>query len=101
MKRDRTFLLRFSILLALLLGFLFSAESFAGTADTDFSAIVTKVNDWATGTLGRVLALAIFVVGIAMGIVQQSVIAAAVAVAGALILNYGPPIITGIIAAVV
>ena len=46
MKRDRTFLLRFSILLALLLGFLFSAESFAGTVDTDFSAIVTKLNDW-------------------------------------------------------
>ena len=76
-------------------------EAFAGTADTDFTAIATKLNDWATGTLGRVLALSIFIVGIAMGIVQQSVTAAVVAVGGALILNYGPSIITGLISATV
>jgi len=78
-----------------------SAEAIAGTADTDFSAISTKLNDWATGTLGRVIALAIFIVGIAMGIVQQSVVAAVVAIGAALIMNYGPAIITGLISATV
>lgn len=76
-------------------------EAMAGTADTDFSAIATKLNDWSTGTLGRVIALSMFIVGIAMGIIQQSVVAAVVAIGGALILNYGPAIITGLISATV
>jgi conjugal transfer pilus assembly protein TraA len=88
--------------IALVLGVcMMGAEAVAGTADTDFSVIATKLNDWATGTLGRVIALSIFIVGIAMGIVQQSVVAAVVAVGGALILNYGPPIIMGLISATV
>ncbi len=78
-----------------------SVEALAGTADADFSAISTKLTDWATGTLGRVIALAMFIVGIATGILQQSVAAAVVGIGAALILNYGPAIITGLISATI
>jgi len=97
----RNNILKIATVFGLLMAFLFANEAFAGTTDTDFTAIVTKLHDWATGTLGRVLALAIFIVGLSLGIVQQSVIAAAVAVGGALILNYGPDILTGIVAATI
>lgn len=64
----------------------------AGT-DTTFDDISTMISDWAKGSLGKTLALATFVVGIGMGVIRQSVMAAAVGIGSALVLNYGPAVI--------
>ncbi len=71
------------------------------STDTDFAAVVTLLTNWSQGTLGRTLALGMFVVGIAAGIVRQSVMAAVAGVAGALVLNYGPGVIDGIFGALI
>lgn len=64
----------------------------AGT-DTTFDDISLMIADWSKGSLGKTLALATFVVGIGMGVIRQSVMAAAVGVGSALVLNYGPGVI--------
>lgn len=64
----------------------------AGT-DTTFDDISMMISDWSKGSLGKTLALATFVVGIGMGVIRQSVMAAAVGVGSALVLNYGPTVI--------
>ena len=75
---------------------------FATTStDTDFTSVVTLLTNWATGTLGKTLSLAMFVVGIAAGITQQSVMAAVVGIAGALVMNYGPTVITNVFGALI
>jgi len=71
------------------------------STDTDFTAVVTLLTNWSQGTLGRTLALGMFVVGIAAGIIRQSVMAAVAGVAGALVLNYGPGVIDGIFGALI
>ena len=71
------------------------------STDTDFAAIVTLLENWSTGTLGRTFALGMFIVGIAAGIVKGSVMAAVAGIAGALVMNYGPGIITNVFGAVI
>ena len=78
-----------------------SGLAFASAADSDFSDIVTKIQGWTDGSLGKVLSLAIFVVGIASGVVQQSLMAAVAGVAGAMIVHYGPNIIINVFGALV
>lgn len=73
----------------------------ATSASADFDTIVTLLKDWSEGSLGKVLALAMFIVGIAAGIVRQSVMAAVAGVAGALVLAYGPTIIDSIFTATI
>ncbi len=71
------------------------------STDTDFSSVVTLLTNWSQGTLGRVIALSMFVVGIAAGIVRQSVMAAVAGIAGALVMNYGPTVIDSIFGALI
>ncbi len=78
------------------------AAAFATTStDTDFASVVTLLTNWSQGTLGRTLSLGMFVVGIAAGVVKQSVMAAVAGIAGALVLNYGPTVIDSIFGALV
>ncbi len=78
------------------------ATAFATTStDTDFASVVTLLTNWSQGTLGRTLALGMFIVGIAAGVVQQSVMAAVAGIAGALVLNYGPTVIDSIFGALI
>lgn len=78
-----------------------STAASASTADTTFNDIVTKLTDWAEGSLGKTISLAMLVVGIAAGIVRQSVMAAVAGVAGALVMSYGPAVLTGIFTATI
>jgi conjugal transfer pilus assembly protein TraA len=71
------------------------------STDTTFTTIVTLLTSWSQGSLGRVLALGMFVVGIAAGIVRQSVMAAVAGIAGALVMNYGPTVIDGVFGALI
>ena len=63
--------------------------------------VVTLLTNWSQGTLGRTLALGMFIVGIAAGIMRQSIMAAVAGVAGALVMNYGPNVIDSIFGALV
>lgn len=67
-----------------------------GSSETTFSAITNTVNDWATGSLGKLLAIAAFLIGMGVGLVRQSAIAVVVGLAFAIILAYGPGVISGI-----
>lgn len=72
---------------------------YAGTDNQEFDAVYKLLTDWSTGTLGKIIALAALIVGIAFGLIRQSVVAAVVGIAMALVLNYGPKVIDGIFTA--
>lgn len=67
-----------------------------GSADPTFDDVLAQVNDWATGSLGRLLAISAFLVGMGIGLLKQSAIAVIVGLAFAIILAYGPGVIGGI-----
>ena len=71
----------------------------AGTAGTEFDTFYDTIVDWAQGSLGKALALSMFLVGIGMGVVRGSVIAAVPAIGGALGLFIAPTIIDAIVTA--
>lgn len=68
----------------------------AGSGGTEFDAIATLLVDYLEGGLGTVLAIAAFAIGMAMGVIQQSVMAVVVGIAFAIALNFGPAVLTGI-----
>lgn len=80
---------------------LLAPDAMAGTSGTEFDDIWTLLSGWTQGTLGKVIALAMFMVGVASGIVNQSIIAVATGIGGALALYYGPTVIEGVVAAVI
>ena len=69
----------------------------AATGGSEFSEIWDLIEGWSQGFLGRILALGALIVGIAFGLVRQSVIAAVVGIAMAIVLQYGPTVIEGIV----
>lgn len=75
------------------------AAVYAGQGGTEFNDVYQLLEDWSTGTLGKIIALGALIVGIGFGLVRQSVIAAAVGIAMALVLNFGPTVISGILTA--
>ena len=73
------------------------ATAQAGAGGAEFDPFYDTIVDWAQGSLGKALALAMFLVGIGMGVVRGSVIAAVPSVAGALGLFIAPTIIDAIV----
>ena len=71
----------------------------AGTGATEIDTFYDTIVDWAQGSLGKALALSMFLVGIGMGVVRGSVIAAVPAIGGALGLFIAPTIIDAIVTA--
>ena len=67
-----------------------------GSGDATFNSILTQVEGWATGSLGKLLAISAFIIGMGMGLVRQSAMAVVLGIAFALILGYGPTVITNI-----
>jgi conjugal transfer pilus assembly protein TraA len=70
-------------------------------SDTAFSTIFDTLNGWATGSLGKVISIAMFIVGLGAGIVKQSVMAVVAGVGAAIVLAYGPGVIDSIFTATV
>ena len=70
----------------------------AGT-DTTFDSVVTTVQSWAEGSLGKVLAIGSLVVGGGYAVASQSLRAAVTAVGLALTMAYGPGVLGGIFTA--
>lgn len=98
----RTYRLQLLALLGLMLGMMALPEmALAGTGGTEFSDIYTLLSGWAKGTLGKVIAIGVFLVGVTAGIVQQSLMAAAVGIGAALVMYFGPGVIENILTALV
>lgn len=71
----------------------------AGTAATEFDNIWATMTDWTQGTLGRIVAGAMILVGLIGGIARQSLMAFAVGIGGGLGLFYSTDILNGIFTA--
>ena len=71
----------------------------AGTGGTEFSDLKDLFEGWSKGILGRILAVGALLIGIAFGLVRQSVVAAVIGIAVAVVLSYGPTVISNIITA--
>lgn len=65
----------------------------------EFSDIWDLIQGWSQGVLGRIIALGALIVGIAFGLVRQSVVAAVIGISMAIVLQYGPDVIEGIVTA--
>ena len=70
-----------------------------GGGTGDFGDAYNQLVDWAEGDLGRVITVGLLVVGLAAGIVRQSVMAAVPAAGAGLALSVGPGIIDTIFGA--
>jgi len=92
---------RTSILLAIVAAMLIPQVAMAGTGGTEFSSAYTLLTGWIQGELGRLLAISLLIVGVGMGIVKQSVMAAVPAIAAGLVVNVAPTIIGLLVTAVI
>ena len=86
--------------LALLLTLAASA-ALAGTTGAEFQTMYTTLLNWATGFLGKSIAIAAFILGAGIGIARSSPIPALVGVVFALFMVYVPTIIDSIMTAVI
>ena len=89
------------ILLAQMAAMLLPEMAMAGTGGTEFSSAYTLLTGWIQGELGRLLAISLLIVGVGMGIVKQSVMAAVPAIAAGLVVNVAPTIIGLLVTAVI
>jgi conjugal transfer pilus assembly protein TraA len=87
-------------LVALAIGLAVSLDAAAGT-DTTFSTVVTNLNNWMTGSLGKVFAVGSLGVGLAIGVVKQSIMSVVTGVAIALAGSIGPGVLQGIFTAAI
>ena len=98
-RANRRFLASMAILLAC--GLAASTASFAGTGGTEFNPAYTTITDWLQGDLGRLIAASLLVVGLVMGVVRQSIMAAVPAIACGLVATVAPTIIGAVVTAVI
>lgn len=68
----------------------------AGTGGTEFDTMYDMVVDWTEGTLGKLLAVTAFLIGMGMGVIRQSILAVVLGIAFALTLAYAPAIIDAV-----
>lgn len=71
----------------------------AGAGGTEFQTIYDQVSGWSNGVLGKTLAVSSLLVGLGIGVIKQSVLAAVVGVAMGLVAGFGPSVVDGIITA--
>lgn len=72
-------------------------QAMAGAGGTEFTEVYDQLSGWANGILGKVLGVAALLVGLGVGVIKQSVIAAVVGIAVALTAGFGPGVIDGVI----
>ena len=73
--------------------------SFAGDQGTEFDDVWNTLLGWAQGTLGKIIALSMMLVGIIAGVARQSIMAFAMGIAAGLGLFYAPGVINGVVSA--
>lgn len=78
---------------------LLSDPAHAGTGGTEFDDVWMTLKDWTQGTLGRIVAGAIILVGIVGGIARQSLMAFAMGIGGGVGLYNSPTVVESIMSA--
>jgi conjugal transfer pilus assembly protein TraA len=71
----------------------------AGTGGTEFTTAYTTITTWLQGDLGRLIAASLLIVGLIMGVVRQSIMAAVPAIACGLVATVAPTIISAVVTA--
>ncbi len=72
----------------------------AGTGGDEFKDLYDQLMGWVQGTLGKVVAVSMILVGIIAGVARQSIMAFAVGIAAGLGLYYAPTVIDKTLSAV-
>jgi len=85
--------------LALLAVVFMSLPLWAASSSGPLSDVYTTLTDWSQGTVGKVIALGMILVGITAGIVNQSLMAFAIGIGGGLGLYNSPTIIDTVFSA--
>lgn len=80
---------------------LFTQDAHAGTGGTAFDTVWDTLKEWTTGTLGRVIAGAMVLVGIVAGVARQSLMAFAIGIGGGVGLYNAPTILESIVTATI
>lgn len=75
--------------------------AFAGTGGASFEPVWNDLKEWMQGTLGRIIAAAIVVVGIIAGVARQSLMAFAIGLFGGFGLYYTPDVLENIVTATI
>ena len=78
-----------------------AGSALAGTTGTEFQTMYTTLLNWATGFLGKSIAIAAFILGAGIGIARSSPFPALAGVVFALFMVYVPTIIDSIMTAVI
>ena len=84
---------------AVVAGSVAASAAALASGGSEFSSVYSTITDWTQGVLGKILAVGGLLVGIAFGLVRQSVIAAVIGLAMAMVLFYGPDVIDSIMGA--
>lgn len=79
----------------------FALPVFAGTGGSEFQEIYSTLIDWTQGYLGKAMAAGIFLTGMAIGIVRQSLMAIVMGIGGGMAVNYTPSIIDAVVTALI
>ncbi len=73
----------------------------AGTTGTEFQALYDMLVGWASGYLGKALAIAAFIVGAIVGFAKSTAMPALVGIVFAVVFSIGPGVISGMMTAVI
>ena len=87
------------LVLALIVLSLASDPTYAATAGEEFSDLYTLLKGWCTGYLGKSNAISFILVGLGMGIIRGSIVAAVVCIASAVALLMAPSVIDALFVA--
>ncbi|MGL5907680.1 MAG: TraA family conjugative transfer protein, partial [Shewanella sp.] len=82
-----------------LMALMMSEPSFAGTGGDAFTDVWDTLKDWTQGTLGRIVAGAMVLVGIVGGIARQSLMAFALGIGGGMGLYNTPTVVESVMSA--
>lgn len=76
-------------------------SALAGTGGASFDPVWTDLKEWMQGTLGRIVAAAIVIVGIIAGVARQSLMAFAIGLFGGFGMYYTPDVLENIVTATI
>ena len=96
-NRSRATLVMFAAAMAAVM----AGDALAGTGTGTFDQVYQTVTDWTQGTLGRIITLAMIVVGIVAGIGRQSLLAFATGLGAGVGMYNAPDIVDSILQATV
>jgi len=76
------------------------SQVYAGTGgNAEFGPVYTMLQGWFQGTLGKIIALSSMGVGLAWGVVKQSIMAVVTGIGSGLGIYYGPTVIDNLVVA--